>query len=295
MSGVKKSKGDIFKKIIKTIADYIIVLIGTSIFAFGVYAFTAPASIAPGGVAGISTIINHVSGISIGILYAIINIPLIIVGFIMLSKRLMIRSLISVATFTLMLDYIYPLFMPEYNGDGILSSIFGGIVLGIGLGIVYSKEATTGGTDIVNRIILKFFPYFKIGQITFFTDTIIIISAMLVFRDINAGLYAIIVIFCQGRMIDKLVYGGFEAKLLTIFTDKPQEISKIIMKMGRGATIVDGKGAYSGNNKNVLYTVVQKNQYFKFKKLIRQTDPNVFLTVSSVNEVLGTGFKEFKE
>lgn len=289
-----KQKNSTAMRFWQAMLDYILVLIGTIIFAFSVYVFTVPANIAPGGVTGISTIINHVSSLSVGTLYTLINIPLLIIGFIMLSKRLMIRTLLSVVAFTAVYDYVFPLFMPVFQGEGILSSLYGGILLGIGLGIVYSKDSTTGGTDIINRIILKFFPHFKIGQITFVTDAIVILIAMLVFKNINAGLYAIIVIYAQGQVIDKLVYGGYEAKMLMIFTDKPDEISRKIIEIGRGVTSVQGKGAFSGNDKKVLYTVIHKNQYFKLKRLVKEIDSSAFLVVSSVNEVLGEGFKEFE-
>lgn len=274
--------------------DYLVITVAVAIFSFGIHAFTVPNNIAPGGVTGISTILHHFLPLSIGEFYAVINIPLLILGFIFLRKRTMFKTIYSVALVTLFIDYIYPN-VYTYKGDGVLAGLFGGLLMGLGLGLVYSREGTTGGTDIVNRIINKFHPQLKLGQVTFFTDAVVIAAAMIAFGDINAGLYAIIAMFVQGQVIDKLVYGGYEAKMLMIFTEKYEEIAKAILEKKRGVTILTGKGAYSGEDRHVIYTVVYKNQYFTVKKIVNNIDPNAFVVITSAAEVLGQGFRELDE
>jgi uncharacterized membrane-anchored protein YitT (DUF2179 family) len=280
------------KAIFRWITDVFIILISAAVYALGIHCFTAPAKIVPGGVTGISTIIYEFTGISIGLMYGLINIPLIIIGFIFLGKKLMIRTILSVAAITVFTDYVF-INLPVYKGDMIISSLFGGVFFGVGLGLMYLREGTSGGMDIVNKIINKYIPHISLGKITILMDAVIVIGAMLVFRTIEVGLYAIITIFVCGKVIDFIIYGIYEGKMLLIFSDQYQEISRGIIKdFGRGVTLLNGSGAYSGNEKRVICCAVQKNEYTKIKRLVKQIDPAAFIIITNAGEVLGEGFQK---
>ena len=180
----------------------------------------------------------------------------------------------------------------HYEGDEMLAAIFGGLLIGAGLGLCYSREGTGGGTDILNRLIYKRFPQISIGAITFATDFAVIVFATCVFGKIESALYAIIAIFVSSKMIDIIVYGSYEGKMLLIFSDKSEEIAQKIMTAGKGVTFLSGKGAYSGDEKQVICCAVRKNDYVKVKRYVKEVDESAFMIITIAKEVLGKGFKE---
>lgn len=275
----------------RNFTDILIIIISGFIFSCGLETFTAPNSIAPGGASGICIALSYITGISEGLLYLIVNIPLIITGFIFLGKKLMLKTLLSIVTITAATDYVFA-YLPHYEGDQIIAAIFGGLLIGAGLGLCYMREATSGGTDIINKIINKKFPHISIGVITFVTDCAVIIFAMTVFGKIESALYAVIAIFVSSKVIDLLVYGSYEGKMLLIFSDHSTEIADEIIKTGRGVTYLCAKGAYSGTDKQVICCAVHKNEYIKVKRYVKETDPMAFMIITSAKEVLGEGFNE---
>lgn len=275
------------------IIDLVLIFIGSVIYSAGIHCFSAPNDIAPGGVAGISTLINALTGYdNIGLLYGIINIPLVIIGFVFLGKKLMIKTLISIAIVTFATDYGL-VFLPVYkDGDPLLASIFAGVLFGIGLGIVYLREATSGGTDIINKLINKKYPHISLGAAMLGTDAVIICASMFVYGTIEAGLYAIVAIFICSKVMDMILYGSYEGKMLLIFSDKYEEISEYVMKdLNRGLTWLNGEGAYSRQNKHIICCAVHKSEYSKIKRKVKEIDPKAFIIISSVGEVLGEGFQ----
>jgi len=260
------------------------------VFSLGLHCFTAPNEIAPGGVVGIATIVNSFVSVSIGTLYLLFNIPLIILGVIFLGKRRMVKTLVSVGVITAATDFLY-VNIPVYTGDKILAAVFGGVLFGVGLGLIYVREGTSGGIDIVNRIINKNRPHLRMGAIMVVSDAVIIGAAMLFFGSIESGLYAMIAIFVSGRVADLLLYGNLEGKLLLIFSEKYDIISeKILTEFGRGVTFLKGTGAYSGSERNVICCAVPKNQYVRIKRKISEIDSSAFIVITSAKEVLGNGF-----
>ncbi len=275
----------------RTLLQIPVIIIAGFIFACGLETFTAPNNIAPGGASGIAVAVSYLTGVSEGILYFIINIPLIIIGFIFLGKKLMFKTLMSIATITVATDFVFA-YLPHYEGDHILASLFGGLLIGAGLGLSYVCEATSGGTDILNKLINKKFPQMSLGAITFATDFAVIIAAMLIFGNIESGLYAIIAIFVSSKVINLLVYGSYEGKMLLIFSEKYEEIAQKIMTSGRGVTFLSGTGAYKNEQKQIICCAVHKNEYVRIKRYVKEVDPSAFMIISSANEVLGQGFKE---
>lgn len=289
----KMTPQQIKSSVLRWILDIILIFLGSAIYSAGIHCFTAPNNIAPGGVAGISTLINSVTGYdNIGLLYGIINIPLIIIGLIFLGKKLMIKTLFSVVFVTVITDYGLS-FVPVYkDGDPLLAAIFGGVLFGIGLGLVYLREGTSGGTDIINKLINKKYPHISLGAAMLGTDAVIICSSMFVYSSIEAGLYAIVSIFICSKVMDMILYGSYEGKMLLIFSDKYEAISEYVMKdLNRGLTWLNGEGAYSRTDKHIICCAVHKSEYSKIKRKVKEIDPKAFMIISSVGEVLGEGFR----
>lgn len=298
-TGEKKIKADtqisVGNKILRWVIDIILVIFGATLYSVGLHCFATPNDIASGGVGGISIIINELTNISVGLLYGVINVPLIIIGFIFLGKKMMIKTMIGVATITAATDWLLPMInIPVYSGgDKLLAAIFGGIFFGAGMGLVYLREGTTGGTDIINKLINKKFPHFSMGVIMLSTDAVVIVASMVVFKTIEAGLYSMISIFIASKVMDMILYGSFEGKMLLIFSDKYEEISEYIMNsLERGVTWLDGEGAYSKREKHIICCAVHKNEYSKVKRKVKEIDPGAFIIITNAGEVLGMGFHD---
>ena len=280
--------------VLKWIVDIAVMISAAALYSLGVNCFISPNNIAPGGATGIAIIISGVTGASVGSLIGLINIPLLIAGFILLNKKTMVKTLISVAAITVFTDYAFA-DIPQYfaeNGNGILASIFGGVLLGAGLGLAYSREGSSGGTDIVTKIVSRFFPNFKLGQIQLVVDGCVVLAGLVVYRDLNIVLYAIVAIFVQSKIIDMIVYGSQESRLLMIFSDRYEEISKRLLEQSRGVTLLNGEGAYSGDDRQVIVTAIYKRDFSKVKRIIKETDPAAFVVVTNAGEVFGKGFSK---
>ena len=277
------------KQIFKWLYDLFIVIIGTAVYAGGVYFFTEPNGIAPGGVVGIATAFEALFGTSIGLMTFLINIPLIVAGLIYLGKNFIIKTFVSLIAFTVFVDYAYKIF-PAYTDDKVIASIFGGLLIGLGLGIVYLRDGSTGGMDILNRLILRKFPNMRMGSIIFITDAFVILFAVLVFRDINVLLYSGITIFVSTKLVDEILYGTNERKMLLIITEKSKPVTERLLAMDRGVTIVKAIGGFSGKEKSVIICVTAKNEYYRFRRAIEAEDKNAFIIIANAGEVLGKGF-----
>lgn len=287
----KKTPEERKKAVLRWVVDIIIIFFGATAYSIGLHCFSVPNNIVAGGVGGIATLINAVTGINVGILYGIINAPLIIVGFIFLGKKMMVKTFFAVAVMTVMTDYGLANAPVYENGDRLLATVFAGIFFGAGLGVVYFREGTTGGTDIINKLINKKYPHFSLGAIMLGTDAVVIAASMLVYGNIEAGLYAIIAIFICSKVMDMILYGSFEGKMLLIFSDKYHEISEYVMKsLNRGVTWLNAKGAYSEKDKQVICCAVHKNEYSKIKRKVKEIDPHAFIIITNAGEVLGEGF-----
>lgn len=293
----KKAGSGRLRSVWRWIVDIVVIIIGSGIYALGVHSFTSPNDIAPGGVTGIATIVSSVTDWKVGTLIGLMNIPLLIAGFILLNKRVMIRTLISVVVLSFMTDYAFnavPVYIAE-SGSGILAAIFGGLLMGAGLGIVYVREGTTGGTDIVIKIINRFRPEMKLGTISFLINAAVAALGYFVYKNLDVVLYAVISIFVESKVMDALVYGGLEGKFLMIFSNQPQEIAQKLLMMKRGVTLLKGEGAYSGEERQVICIAVHKNEYVKVKRIVKETDPEAFVIITGANEVLGKGFQKLDQ
>ena len=280
------------KKVHRWIIDILVMILAAAIYSLGVHIFISPNDIAPGGVTGIAIILTEFWGISVGTLIFLLNIPLIIAGFILLNKTTMIKTMISVALITVFTN-LAEMFVPVYDasgGNGVVAAIFGGAAMGIGLGLGYNRESTSGGSDILTKIIGKYHTDFKLGGIQAAVDGIVVLLGFAVFRDVNTVLFAAIAIFVQSKLIDTIVYGSQESRFMLIFSENYKEIAEEILKQSNGVTLFKGEGAYSGNERHVLATAVHRSNYSKVKRIVKTADPKAFVITTSANEVYGEGF-----
>ncbi|CAK7085116.1 YitT family protein [Tissierella sp.] len=272
----------------KIVYGYILIGIGALLMAISLIYFLAPNTIAPGGVTGFAVVIEKTVKVPIYITNLALNIPLFIFGTKILGKETAIKTLYSTILLSLFLKILPPIVLTH---DLLLSSIFGGVLCGIGLGIVFKFGGTTGGTDLAGAILNSKFP--SLSTVTFMTmiDLFVVIFAGIVERKIETSLYSIIAMFVIMKVIDMILEGIGYLKGFFIISDKPEEISeKLMTELGRGVTLLKGKGMYSKENKDVLLCVVPRAQFTRVKDMVKEFDPYAFVMVSEMYEVLGEGF-----
>lgn len=293
-----KSKGSRKNTVMRWAIDILVIIVGAAVYSLGVHCFISPNNIAPGGVTGIAIIVSELVGVQVGTLILLLNVPLIIAGFFLLNKATMVKTLISVAAITVATDLAETL-VPTYsaeNGNGIMAAIFGGALMGAGLGLTYLREGTTGGTDILTKIAIRFLPDMKLSGIQAALDGVVVLFGLLVYRDVNVVLFAVIAIFVTSKFIDVLVYGSQESRFLLIFSSCPNEVAKKLIEhpIDVGVTLLKGEGAYSGEERQVIATAVHRSAYSKVKRIVREIDPKAFVITTTAGEVFGEGFAKLK-
>jgi uncharacterized membrane-anchored protein YitT (DUF2179 family) len=290
----------------KWFLSYSLIVIGSIILAAGFVFFISPYKIVPGGVYGIAIVIHYMtegifswapSGFPIGLMGLILNIPLTILGIKILGPRFGVKTVVGFVLTSVFMDAMTYLFgeAPLVAGDALLSSIFGGVLVGLGLGLIFKSKATSGGSDIVAMIIAKY-TRLPLGQLMIYVDSGIVLIGLLVFADWKIPLYSWIVIYVTGKTIDIVLQGMSVDKTLFIISDKFTEIrDRIINDLHRGGTYIPGKGMYNGSDKTIIFTVVNRREMALLEEYIHEIDPTAFLTVLEANEILGEGFKSLKE
>lgn len=282
--------------------DIVFDIIGSILYAVGFYTFASNANFAPGGVGGISIIIHHYfPWMPLFLCQNIINIPIAIICYKLLGKKFFIKSLITMFFMWIIGDFIAPLF-PRFGGeviaesDRLVAAIFAGILTGAGLALVYMRGSSTGGSDFVIMSIKKKKPHLSVGSITLVIDGAIILIGGLVFGDINAVLYGIIMTILSSLVIDKIMYGSGSQKMLLIFSDKTDEIKdRIFEQTERGVTFLKAVGAYTGQDKHVIMCVCSKSEVFPTREIVKRTDPHAMVILSTVDEAYGLGFTSLNE
>lgn len=281
----------------KWFLSYSLIIVGSFILAAGFVLFITPYKIVPGGVYGISIVLHYMIGTPIGLMALCFDIPLTIIGMKVLGPRFGFKTVLGfslTAVFTDTLTWLWG-FEPLVHGDALLSSIFGGLLCGLGLGLIFKSKATSGGSDIIAAIIAKF-TRLPIGQLMIMVDSAIVLIGLLVFRDWKIPLYSWIVIYITGKVIDGVLEGINYEKSLFIISDKHEEIrDKIIKNLNRGGTVIEGKGMYNMAERRIIFTVVSRRELIILEEYIHKIDPKAFLTVLDASEILGEGFKSLKE
>ncbi|MBM3180806.1 MAG: YitT family protein [Chloroflexi bacterium] len=285
--------------------DYILIALGALIQAVSLRIFFVPANLASGGVSGISQLINHFTGWPIGLMVLIGNIPLFALGWRFLGgRRFALRTAVAIVTYSLLTDLLLklPFFAPngaasvlinDLKGDIFLNSLYGAIISGIGYGLVYRARGTSGGSDILARILNKWRGV-SMTQSYLVVDTAVILSAGFVFGWKQA-LYAMITLYVSGLVAETVLEGGGTVRTAMIVTNKPEDVSARVMEdLERGVTVLEGTGAFTGTSKPVLYCVITRAEVATLKTIVNEIDPEAFMVIGVAHEALGEGFKPLK-
>lgn len=293
------------KKYWPYLRDYGLILLSSLIQAFSLRVFFVPANLASGGVSGISQLINHFTSWPIGLMVFIGNIPLFALGWRFLGGRqFALRTAFAIVTYSLFTDLILrtPLFaatgaatqlINELQGDIFLNSLYGAIISGVGFGLVYRARGTSGGSDILARI-LNYYRSIPVTQSYLIVDTAVILGAGFVFGW-KAALYAMIALYVSGLVAETTLEGGGTVRTAMIVTKRPEEVSnRVLEELERGVTVLEGTGAYTGVDRPVLYCVISRAEVASLKAIVHEVDPQAFMVIGAAHEALGEGFKPLK-
>ncbi len=276
---------------------YSLIAVGAFIMAAGFVLFITPYKIVPGGVYGVSIVLHHLFGTPVGLIALCFDIPLTLLGIKILGPRFGIKTVVGfvlTAGFVDLLTYLWG-DQALVENDALLSSIFGGVFIGLGLGMIFKAKATSGGSDIIAMIVAKY-TKLPLGQLMIAVDSVIVLVGVVAFQDWKIPLYSLIVIFITGRVVDVVLQGISYDKTLFIVSEKPKELrDKIINDLNRGGTFIQGKGMYNGSDRTIIYTVVNRRELAMLQDFIHRTDPDAFMTVINANEILGKGFKSLRD
>lgn len=267
--------------------DFLLIAFGTLIMSAGYISFFLPNDIAPGGLTGIATLIRHLTGLPVGTVTLVMNIPLFLVGFRKMGLSFFLRSLAATVALSLLIDYL-PL--PVLTTNPMLASVFGGIAMGAGLGMILKGGATTGGTDLLASLIADRFPGINLAWVLFGVDALVVAASAFIFEP-ESAMYALIALYLSSVAIDTVQEGVGRAKFFLVVTDHAQVISeRIIGELDHSVTQLQGTGMYSGEEKQVLLCVVYRSRVSAMKRIIQDEDPRAFCVVYDVREALGEGF-----
>lgn len=289
-------KGLFHNKIFKQILRYAGIVSGCVLFALGFEFFLYPNSIITGGATGLSMIVNSLTGIPVGIMTIIINVPLFLIAWRHFGADFLISSAVGMALSSVFVD-TFALFNIAATNDPMLAAIIGGVIKGAGLGLVYNMGATTGGSDIVAKLMRKRYAGINFGTLMLIIDAVIVIAYAFILHTYESAMYAVIAMFASTKVVDLALYGIDTFCVCNIISVKSEEISREIMNgvMHRGVTILDARGAYSGEKKNVMMCVIRKHQITELKRLVKEIDSGAFVIISDAKNVFGQGFDNIFE
>lgn len=289
----KKKKSKITKKkVFDTFVDYLFYILGGMFYAISVDMFSTPNHISLGGLTGISTLLNYVfEFLPVGVMIFVMNIPLYILSFKILGARFLARTVVATASCSFFIDFLEK-WIPPYTNNPLLAAIFCGVTCGIALSLVFMRGATTGGTDIIAKLVHKFKPNFSLGKVLLLCDAVVIIISGIVYKNLESMLYASITIFVVSKTVDFIIYGSAGGKLLLIVTTHIDEMTDAItQRLERGATIIPAKGGYTGEDKNMILCAVRSHEIANINKIVKEIDPNAFTMITNASEIVGEGFQ----
>lgn len=274
------------------VADYLVMILGGASYALSVSFFTAPNEIAPGGVTGLAAMLNHLFFVPIGVTALLLNIPLLIWGAIESGWRFIARTVFLTALTSLLID-LFSLFDIAYRGDLIIASIFGGILSGIGLGLIFLRGGSTGGTDIIARNLNHRYPFLSFGTIVLVSDAVVVALSAIVYGSLESALYAVITIFTSSKLIDAVVFGlsRDNGKLMIIITSLPDQVAaELTGRVNRGVTVLSAKGGYSHAEKGVILCAVRPHDAYRVNSAVTASDPTAFIITTTATAISGLGF-----
>ena len=276
------------------ILSYLVITVASAIYALGFDWCYAPNQIGFGGITGLAQVINAaVPVLSIGVLVIILNIPLFFLGWRLLGGHLLLSSLYAMFISSVFVD-LMAAFITFKPMDPMLAAIFGGILVGLSLGLIFLQGATTGGTDLAARLLKLRLSWLPMGKLLMGVDLVVIAAAAVAFGNLSSALYGVVSLYISTVVMDMVLYGMDSAKVAYIISQRPEDISKgIFREMDRGVTILHGEGAYSGEEKRVLMCAFKQRQIVPLKHLVKEIDPTAFIIVCDAHEVLGDGFRSY--
>ncbi len=275
----------------KRVFKYFLLFLAAFIFSFGFNVFLRPAGIAPGGLTGLSLIINYLlPALPVGTLSLIFNLPLFWIGFKNIGGEFVLSSVITSVLISIMLD-LYP-FFPRVQAEPLLCAIFGGVIMGGGMGLAFLAGGSTGGVDILIRVLRKKYPQLSIGQLLLIFDVLIVITAGLIYKNINNALYAMATMYVASIALDAILYGLNYAKCALVITDQAKRVNDSLHRsLTRGTTLIPCYGGYGNNTKYIVLCAVKRGQLTALKEAVWAADKNAFVIMCEATEVLGLGFK----
>lgn len=279
---------------IRTVKDLVVIFIAAGIYAVGISLFLDPNNLAPGGVTGIAVILNRLSHLETGTLYLCLNIPVILLGMWKFGWRFIIKT-----AYAIVVTSFFTNLLSSYDAlttDPLLAALAGGVLIAWGVGLIFKSGATTGGMDIIVKIIRQKYRHLKTGYLFQCIDMTIVAVSGFIFKDLNIALYALIAVLITGRTLDYILYGADEARMIYIVTKKPEEVGqKLMEEINVGVTYLKGKGGWTKEEKDVIFCVVRKQLAPRVEETVKQEDASAFLIVTSANEIYGEGYKDFFE
>lgn len=294
-----KNNPDISKNIKKggiyvAAVDILIILAGTLVYALAIVVFIRPLNMPLGGVTGIALVLNYLWGLPVGTMVIIANIPLFLLSVRYLGRQFLAYTLIATVVSSVLLDVLDGVsFLPRYGGEEIMGALYGGLLMGAGLGTIFSRGATAGGSDILSKLIGARTD-FSLGRINLVLNAVVIIFAAIIYKSMEAALYAMVIQYVSSVTIDGILTGMDNSSTALIITHDPDGISaEVLSKMKRGVTMLSGKGMYTHSPRATLLCVVRSHEVTSLKKLVMKQDPEAFVVMLSTREVLGKGFKSY--
>ncbi|GEN53933.1 YitT family protein [Halobacillus faecis] len=273
------------------VKNIIWILIGSAIFSFGLVHFNIQNELGEGGFTGITLLLLYLFDWDPALMNIVLNIPVLIIGWKILGRITFFYSLIGILAVSVFIS-VSQNYMIEFNlsDDLTLAALFAGVFIGVGLGIIFRYGGTTGGVDIIARLVNKYLGW-SMGRAMFLFDALVILVSIITYLEYTRGMYTLVAVFVGARVIDFIQEGAYAARGTTIISEKSEEISKRVMEeMDRGVTVLEGRGSFSGSKRDVLYCVIGKNEIVRLKSIIDHIDPHAFVAVSHVHDVMGEGF-----
>ena len=283
------------KNILSFLKDALITAFGCALFGLGFSLFLVPYGLNAGGLTGLAMVLNHVTGFAtVGMVSAMMNVPLFIVAGVKIGKKFFVGSLLGMALSSVFIDLFALIPAPEL--EPLVGALYGGAICGVGLGFIFAAGVSTGGSDIIVRLLKLRWRNVPIGVISMSFDACVAVLTGLVYRDVAAALYSGVAIFITGKVIDVVVYRFDYSKVALIITEHYEQVVEMISaKLDRGATYLHGEGSYSGNQTKVVLTAIKRQQLAELKELVVEIDPNAFIIVQEAHQVLGDGFLRYNK
>lgn len=278
---------------IKTLAwDVFIDFAGGLLIAIGIYNFAVNAEFPMTGISGIALILYHLFGLPMGVMTIVMNVPIALACYKILGREFFIKSVKTIVITSVTLDVIAPL-LPTYNGDRMLAAICCGVFLGLGYGIIYMNNTSTGGVDFITMSVRAKRPHVSLGKIAFVVDAAVVLLGGAVYKNVDGIIYGLIISFLLSAVVDKLMYGIDAGKMTLIVTERGQEVADVIDQVTeRGSTLLKGEGSFSHREKEVVMCACNNKQMYKIRKMVKKVDPLAFTVIMESNEVVGEGFKD---